>query len=112
MTMTDRLETFFREHPGQWLDGRELAKHGGVYGWRSRVTDVRRRGLNIENRQRAVRAVGGVLVARVSEYRFVPGSLLDLAGTTPAAGAGRGARFEQDAETTTAIAARDAAAAR
>jgi hypothetical protein len=79
LTHTDRLESMFRARAGAWIDGRELARVGGVYAWRSRLTDLRRRGMTIENRQRTVRSEGGVTLFRVSEYRWMPTSLLDIA---------------------------------
>jgi len=70
-SLTDRLEAFFRAHPGIWVDGRRLAEVAGCYAWRSRVSDVRRRGLRIENRQRVVTGGDGRPVT-VSEYRYQP----------------------------------------
>ena len=65
-SLTGRLASFFREHPNCWIDGREIALIAGAYGWRSRVSDLRRAPfwLQIENRQRRER--GFV----VSEYCF------------------------------------------
>jgi hypothetical protein len=74
MTLTDRLERFFLEHPNTWIDGKDLAGTAGTYAWRSRVSDVRKRlapwGVNLENRQRRVR-VGTDRYYVVSEYRMV-----------------------------------------
>jgi len=73
MTLTDRLERFFREHPDTWIDGKDLAGTAGTYAWRSRVSDVRRRlrpwGYTITNRQRRVRLSKDRLYT-VSEYRM------------------------------------------
>ena len=66
MTLTDRVAAYLTARPGEWIDGRELATIGGAYAWRSRVSDARRRGLTIENRQRHL--PGDVTV---SEYRYV-----------------------------------------
>lgn len=69
---TDRVAEFFKEHEGQWQDGRDLAFVGGCYAWRSRVSDCRRKfSMNIENRQRRVRKSDGTMFV-VSEYRFCP----------------------------------------
>lgn len=66
-TYTKAVAELFRSRPGQWIDGLELARAGGAYAWRSRVSDVRiKLGLVIQNRQRKVGEV------TVSEYRFVP----------------------------------------
>jgi len=72
MSRSARLANFFRRSPGQWIDGRVLATVAGCYGWRSRVSDVRRAPyhLTIENRQRMVRQPDGS-VFTVSEYRLV-----------------------------------------
>ena len=74
MTLTDRVEQLFRQRPGEWIDGLEVAKHGGMYASRSRISDCRlERGMAIENRQRRVVHPSGV-VYTVSEYRFAPRS--------------------------------------
>lgn len=64
MSLTDRLEQFFRSQPNRWIDGTRLASIGGVYAWRTRCSNLRKRGLQIENRQRKVRD------KIKSEYRF------------------------------------------
>ena len=74
-TFRDRVAEYLKAHSGEWVDGMILAELGGQYAWRSRVSDARRQlGMRIENRQRRV----GERV--ISEYRFVPASLLELAG--------------------------------
>jgi hypothetical protein len=65
MSLTERVAELFKAKPGVWIDGRTLAQHGGAYAWRSRVSDCRKRGLAIENRQRKV---DGYVV---SEYKLV-----------------------------------------
>jgi hypothetical protein len=77
VTLIDRLEQLFRQHPGEWIDGRVLAEHAGIYAWRSRCSDLRRKGLDIRNRQRRIRTATGSCV--VSEYAYVPATLIDLA---------------------------------
>jgi hypothetical protein len=66
-TRCARLAAFLRSRPGVWLDGHELATVGGAYGWRTRISDLRRPpyNMNVENRLRRER--GFV----VSEYRLV-----------------------------------------
>jgi hypothetical protein len=73
ISRAERLANFFRRSPGRWFDGRELATVAGCYGWRSRVSDVRRAPflMTIENRQRAVRQADGTQFT-ISEYRYVP----------------------------------------
>jgi hypothetical protein len=65
MSFTERVAELFKAKPGQWIDGRTLAQHGGAYAWRSRVSDCRKLGLSIANRQRKV---NGLVV---SEYKLV-----------------------------------------
>jgi hypothetical protein len=73
MTLSARLAAFFKARPNQWIDGRELAAVAGAYGWRSRVSDIRRApyNLSIVNRQRTVTVTAGQPFT-VSEYRFEP----------------------------------------
>jgi hypothetical protein len=69
MTYTDKLEAFFRDRPMQWTDGLIIGEIAGVYGWRSRISDTRKRGLNIQNKQ-LKRPDGSIR----SLYRYVPES--------------------------------------
>jgi hypothetical protein len=86
-SLTDKLAAYFAARPLTWIDGKELATVAGGYGWRTRVSDVRKSGLVIENRVRTVHSDGcaKLFVAdleeearcdcrayKVSEYRFVP----------------------------------------
>jgi hypothetical protein len=67
-SFNEMLAQFFREHPGQWVDGRRL-HFAGSYAWRTRISNIRKSpyGMVIENR--IVRMpYGGVQ----SEYRYVP----------------------------------------
>ena len=78
MSLTDRLEAYFRERPNVWIDGRELATIAGAYAWRSRCADVRRRGHQIDNRQRRVKKSDGTSYV-ISEYRYTaPAGQLQL----------------------------------
>lgn len=88
-TLTGKLAQFFRERPGQWIDGMTLAGVAGSYAWRSRCADLRKAPwlMTIENRQRRVHGhkahcqmwdfptsechCGGGTIVK-SEYRFVP----------------------------------------
>jgi hypothetical protein len=65
-SLNDKLETFFRARPHVWIDGKELATIAGGYGWRSRCSDLRKRGMTVENRQRCRGDY------TISEYRYVP----------------------------------------
>jgi len=72
VTLAGRLAEYFRARPGQWLDGRELARVAGYAAWRTRVSDIRRApfSLNIENRVFRVERDGRSLT--VSQYRYIP----------------------------------------
>jgi hypothetical protein len=65
-SLNDTLEAFFRARPNTWIDGKELATVAGGYGWRSRCSDLRKRGMTVENRQE--RRNGYTR----SFYRYVP----------------------------------------
>jgi hypothetical protein len=77
-SLTDALVHFLRCHPNVWYDGRRFMQIAGAYGWRSRVSDARHRGLDIRNRQRRVKTPDGRAYV-ISEYRYVPRTLLDVA---------------------------------
>ncbi len=66
MSLNDQLEQHFRARAGVWIDGKELAQIAGGYGWRTRCSDLRKRGMVIENRVRRTPHYA------VSEYRWVP----------------------------------------
>jgi len=53
-SMCARLARYFMERRGAWIDGRDLQEVGGVYAWRSRVSDLRKAPwhLDIQNLQR------------------------------------------------------------
>jgi len=70
-SLTERLAEYFKARPNEWIDGRELSRVAGTYGWRTRTSELRtQRGLTIENRQRHVKTPDGQYT--ISEYRFVP----------------------------------------
>ena len=66
-TFAAKVAAMFKAAPGEWIDGREVLKIGGVYGWRTRISDCRRAPYNLKivNRQRRVGRY------TISEYRFV-----------------------------------------
>jgi hypothetical protein len=67
-----RVARLFVSRPNEWIDGRELAQHGGFYAFRTRVSDCRKAyGMTIENRVRRVKKPSGGSF-QVSEYRWVP----------------------------------------
>ena len=65
-TYTARVAQLFRSQPKTWLDGLEIARVGGMYGWRTRVSECRVSGMRIDNRQRKVGR------RTVSEYAYFP----------------------------------------
>lgn len=76
-SLNDKLAAYFLARPNAWIDGKELATIAGGYGWRTRVSDLRKRGMTIENRQRtktiAQPYISGELACwKISEYRYVP----------------------------------------
>jgi hypothetical protein len=66
VTLVDRLQAFLEARPNEWVDGLALAQIAGAYAWRTRLSDLRQRGLVIENRVRRVEQR-----FKVSEYRLV-----------------------------------------
>lgn len=52
-SLVERLARFFREHPDEWIDGRQISR-AGYGGFRSRISDLRKLGLVIINRQSRV----------------------------------------------------------
>lgn len=70
MSLDERMAEYLAKHRGQWIDGLQLAKVGGAYGWRTRLSSCRREPFNltIENRQRRVQTLLGPRT--VSEYRL------------------------------------------
>lgn len=66
-TYRDAVAAYLQARPNQWVSGLELAKIGGAYAWRTRVSDCRTQlGMTIENRQRHENG------AVISEYRAPP----------------------------------------
>lgn len=70
MSLNDRLEALFRSRPGEWIDGRKLAEVAGYAAWRTRVSNLRCRGMDIENDWWVMKEGGKTF--RVTVYRYVP----------------------------------------
>lgn len=51
-TRTQMVIDYFKAHPNEWIDGLTFAEFAGAYAWRSRISEARASGMNIENRQR------------------------------------------------------------
>ena len=76
LTYRDAVAGYFKAHPGVWIDGLELARIGGAYAWRTRVSEARRElGMDIETRVRRMPNSQ----RKVSEYRYRPANLLEIA---------------------------------
>ena len=76
LSYRDAVAHYFKAHPGQWIDGLELARIGGAYAWRTRVSECHRQlGMDIENEVRQMPNTR----RKVSVYRYRPSSLLELA---------------------------------
>ena len=75
LTYRDAVAAFFKAHPNVWIDGLELARYGGAYAWRTRVSECHRQlGMDIENE--VIRMPGSQ--RKVSRYRYRPSSLLEM----------------------------------
>ena len=68
-SLRDVVAAHFRAHPNQWVSAYTLMEIGGRMAWRTRVSDVRRMGLTIENQVQR----DGAGVAQ-SFYRYRPKS--------------------------------------
>jgi hypothetical protein len=67
-TFRDRLAAYLVARPGQYIDGLVLATIGGVYAYRTRLSELRTQlGMDVRNRQRRT----GRKV--ISEYAYFPG---------------------------------------
>src|SRR5262245_26392094 len=42
LTFAGRVAAYFRARPGVWIDGRDISQIAGCYGWRTRISDIRR----------------------------------------------------------------------
>lgn len=66
-TLREAVAAHFKAHPNEWVSAYTLMEIGGRMAWRTRVSDVRRMGLTIENQvQRDAKGVAQ------SFYRYVP----------------------------------------
>jgi hypothetical protein len=87
LSLCDKLEAYFRDRPHRWLTAQMLMQVAGQMAWRTRVSDLRKRGMDIENRTRRVSIHADGCPSNVlnyapcscsrrsftvSEYRYVP----------------------------------------
>ena len=90
LTMAGRVAALLRERPNTWIDGREFSRIAGYAGWRTRISNVRRRPylMRVRNRQRPVHVDDHTIT--ISEYMYEPEKrtaegAADDAPTSPAA---------------------------
>lgn len=77
ISKTQAVANYFRKYPGRWIDGQVLARIGGRYAWRTRVSNARRQlGMQIDNRLLRKGNLLGKSCFIASEYRYVPGEEL------------------------------------
>lgn len=73
------VAAFFRAHPHQWIESKDLERIGGRCAWRTRVSECRTKfAMSIDNRQE--RGPDVVL----SWYRFTPRPEIAPAASLPA----------------------------
>lgn len=80
VTLCDQLAAYFRQHEGEWVDGRDLSRVGGYAAYRTRISELRHAPyfMQIKNRTRRATVLdkGGVYAISesrpftISEYRF------------------------------------------
>lgn len=71
----DAVADLFKSKPGIWLDGIEISTVGGVYAYRTRISECRRQlGMDIENK--VITLENG---SRRSLYRYCPATVLEIA---------------------------------
>lgn len=63
-----KLERIFRDNPNRWLSMTELGQQIGAWAVHSRVADLRRRGMTIENRTKRDNRSNQT----ISYYMFIP----------------------------------------
>lgn len=72
-TFANKIALYFAVRPGEWINADRLARVGGKYAWRTRVSDCRlHHGMRIDNRQRRERFERTGLGFVISEYRYLP----------------------------------------
>jgi len=77
-TLTDRVVELFKRNPNVWLRERRIMQAGGWCGFRSRITDARKRGLDIINKTWRETGPDGVTYT-CSAYMYRPADLLEIA---------------------------------
>lgn len=78
LSYAKQLEWYLRAHPGEWIPIAELAKLGGVGGWRTRLSELGRRAddpLHIEHNGQN---------GELSAHRYLPFEPLGRDPQTPA----------------------------
>ncbi len=49
LSLAKQIEHFMRQHPNEWIPIAELAKQGGVGGFRTRLSELNKRGFTTEH---------------------------------------------------------------
>lgn len=83
MNRAERVLAFLERQPQTWIRATEFEAVGGRQAWRTAISEARQlarlKGWDIENRTRTVTFESGRKIT-LSYYRYVPASLLELAG--------------------------------
>ena len=68
MSKVEAVAQLFRSKPGEWVPAPDLVRVGGMLGWRTRISDLRKPpySMQIENRTEAHPQYG-----KLSFYRLV-----------------------------------------
>lgn len=69
-SLNDKLESFFRARPNKWVNATTLMTVAGSMGWRTRVSNIRKRGMVIQNHVESILRDGKTF--KTSYYRYVP----------------------------------------
>ncbi len=80
-TQLSRLRSHFRTHPKEWISLPDLHELSGSLNVSVRVADLRREGMDIENRVTRSSECGEMVVH--SEYRYWPNREDGVSGLTP-----------------------------
>ena len=77
-TLADQVVALFKANPHVWIRERRIMAKGGTAGFRSRIDDARKRGLNIINKTWRETGPDGVTYT-CSAYMYRPADLLEIA---------------------------------
>lgn len=63
LSLAKQLEHFLKQRPNEWVPIAELAKQGGIGGWRTRLSEMNKRGFITEHNG---------LNGELSAHRYLP----------------------------------------